>query len=587
MNLLSAYNRSSLLQKLSSHEFDLLVIGGGITGAGIALDAASRGFKTALVEKQDFAAGTSSRSTKLIHGGLRYLRQGEIALVREVSRERAIVYRNAPHLLVPEKILLPLIKNGDYGKFETSLGLWFYDMVAGVKKEERKKMLPIEQTLKSEPLLRKEILVGGCLFTEYRTDDARLTIEIIKTAVKYGAACINYCEVKDFIYENEVVSGVECDDLLSVDKNSSPAQNIFIIKAKQIINAAGPWVDKIRNNDTAHTLTPTRYSEQEKRLHLTKGVHLVVNHEKFPVKQAIYFPALTVGKDFANTRMIFAIPRGKATYIGTTDTDYNGSLENPVTNKQDADYLLNSVNYMFPAVKLSLPDVVSSWAGIRPLIHQKGKTPSEISRKDEIFISKSGLISIGGGKLTGYRKMAQRVVDIVNRNLHNSFGFPKVKCKTENIIINGGEIEEVTNYIQQVFEKINTYGLGHYQAEYLVRNYGLQCDFILEKFLELFNNQLSINNNQLIASRLDRDFAAAQLARAELWFTVNHESVFRLQDFFIRRTAMLYFDIQSMEKLLEPLLEDMKNYFGWTENESKSENVQIRKIIRNAIVFPN
>ncbi|MCH8318067.1 MAG: glycerol-3-phosphate dehydrogenase/oxidase, partial [Bacteroidetes bacterium] len=549
MNLLSAYNRASLLQKLSSHEFDLLVIGGGITGAGIALDAASRGFKTALVEKQDFAAGTSSRSTKLIHGGLRYLKKGEIALVKEVSRERAIVYRNAPHLLVPEKILLPLIKNGDYGKFETSLGLWFYDMLAGVKKEERRKMLSKGQTLISEPLLRKDILLGGCLFTEYRTDDARLTIEIIKTAVKYDAACINYCESKDFIYENDKVLGVECDDLLSADRNGILAQKTFIIRAKQIINAAGPWVDKIRDNDKALTRTPTRNSPiaspitsgqagqagQGKRLHLTKGVHLVVNHEKFPVKQAIYFPALTAGKDFSNTRMIFAIPRGKATYIGTTDTDYNGSLENPVTNKQDADYLLNSVNYMFPVVNISLSDVVSSWAGIRPLIHQKGKTPSEISRKDEIFISKSGLISIAGGKLSGYRKMAQRVVDLVNRNLQSS-GFTQVKCKTENIVINGGDLlmtneksqktEIAKNYIQQVLEKINGYGLGIYEAEYLVRTYGKQTDIILEKFYEFKGAPLSPpeGGKQEVLPSTREGFRGAlvptlSLARAELWFT--------------------------------------------------------------------
>lgn len=554
MNMLSAFNRTSLLQKLSSEKYDLLVIGGGITGAGIALDAASRGIKTALVEKGDFAVGTSSRSTKLIHGGLRYLKQGEIGLVTEVGRERAILYRNAPHLVVPEKMLLPLVKNGNYGKFATSLGLWVYDLLAGVKKEERRKMLSREQTLEREPLLRNDILRGGCLYAEYRTDDARLTIEVIKTAANHGAACINYAEAKNFIYENGELVGVECHDLLS--------QQDFTICAKQTVNAAGPWVDALRKEDG---------SLQGKRLHLTKGVHLVVPHEKLPVKQALYF-------DAADGRMVFAIPRGKITYIGTTDTDYSGKLEDPATTEDDANYLLDSVKSMFPSIQLSLSDVVSSWAGLRPLIHEEGKSPSELSRKDEIFISQSGLISIAGGKLTGYRKMAQRVVDLVNKNLYKSHGFPKLECKTENITINGGDIEDVDGYIKQISEKINAYGFEKFDAEYLIRTYGIQTNIILDKFYEFLNNQS-------IASRPDRDFAAAQLARAELWFTVNNESVFHLEDFFIRRTGKLYFDIQAIEELIPPILQDMKNYFSWTENQCKAEKAALEKAMRAAKIF--
>jgi len=569
------------------------VIGGGITGAGIALDAASRGIKTALVEKGDFAVGTSSRSTKLIHGGLRYLKQGEIALVTEVGRERAILYRNAPHLVVPEKMLLPLVKNGNYGKFATSLGLWVYDLLAGVKKEERRKMLSKEQTLEREPLLRNDILRGGCLYAEYRTDDARLTIEVIKTAANHGAACINYAEAKNFIYENGELVEVECHDLLS--------QQDFTIRARQTVNAAGPWVDILRKRDNSlhhQTLSAPEYPGRMVEgsggglefprvgsppgclarwhsppsggaggglggsLHLTKGVHLVIPHEKLPVKQALYF-------DATDGRMVFAIPRGKVTYIGTTDTDYSGNLEDPATTEDDANYLLDSVKSMFPSIQLSLSDVVSSWAGLRPLIHEEGKSPSELSRKDEIFISHSGLISIAGGKLTGYRKMAQRVVDLVNKNLCKSHEFPRLDCKTENIVINGGEIEKIADYIRQVFEKINDNGLGSYEAEYLVRTYGKQTDIILEKFYE-FNKDTT---------------PKIALARAELWFTVNNESVFHLKDFFIRRTGKLYFDIQAIEELIPPLLQDMKNYFSWTEDQCKTEKAALEKAMRAAKNF--
>lgn len=547
MSSLSVNHRVSLLKKLSSEEYDLLVIGGGITGAGIALDAASRGIKTALVEKQDFAAGTSSRSTKLIHGGLRYLKQLEIGLVREVGRERAIVHDNAPHLVVPEKMLLALIESGTYVKLATSFGLWIYDLLAGVKQEDRRKMLSKKQTSETEPLLRKDILRGGGLYVEYRTDDARLTLEIIKTASKYGADVINYYEAKNFKYEKNKIAGLGCEDLLS--------HNIFTVRAKQIVNATGPWVDMLRKNDG---------SLKGKRLHLTKGVHLVVPREKFPIKQSVYF-------DVPDGRMMFAIPRGNITYFGTTDTDYTGSLEHPVVTRKDADYLLHAVNFMFPGIKLSVGDIISSWAGLRPLIHEEGRSPSELSRKDEIFISESGLISIAGGKLTGYRKMAERVVDLVIKNLHQSPSFAKAECKTGNITISGGEFQKpelVKDYIQQVFQKIRSWNLGEDRAEYLVRTYGRQTDFIIEKFKEFKDTDAEI-----------------ALARAELWFAVNNESVFHLQDFFVRRTGRLYFEVQTILKLLPALLPDIKNYLGWNEHQAEAEKKALEKAVDEATDF--
>jgi glycerol-3-phosphate dehydrogenase len=321
---------------------------------------------------QDFAAGTSSRSTKLVHGGLRYLKQLEINIVAEVGKERAIVYENAPHVTTPEWMLLPIIKGGTFGTLATSFGIRLYDYLAGVKKSERRKMLSREETLAKEPLLRKEDLKGSGYYVEYRTDDARLTIEVIKKAREYGAIALNYVKVVDFLYKDRKIKGVIVEDVLTGEQAH--------VYAKHIVNAAGPWVDQLREKDG---------SKQGKTLHWTKGVHLVFDQSRFPLRQAIYF-------DTPDKRMVFAIPRDGKTYIGTTDTDYYDDLIHPRTSKEDQDYLIAAANHMFPSLQLTAADMESSWAGIRPLIHEEGKAPSEISRHDEIFHSPSGLITIAG-----------------------------------------------------------------------------------------------------------------------------------------------------------------------------------------------
>jgi glycerol-3-phosphate dehydrogenase len=331
--------------------------------------------------------------------------------VKEVGSERAVVHNLASHLVIPEKMLLPLSEKKGLGYWLTSIGLKVYDWLAGVKPEDQRRMLTRHQTFKAEPLLRKDDIKGGAIYAEYRTDDARLTIEIAKTAVSFGAAILNYIKVDDFIYTDDQISGVKLTDELSGDK--------FTVKGKVVVSAAGPWVDELREINK---------SRQGKKLHLTKGVHIVLPHEKLPVKQAIYF-------DVDDGRMIFAIPRGGITYIGTTDTNYDQSKESVLTSAEDAHYLIHAVNATFPSAKLSIQDIESSWAGLRPLIHEEGKSASELSRKDEIFESPTGLISIAGGKLTGYRKMAERVVTLV---IKNYFEDKKLKtCFTGKILLTG------------------------------------------------------------------------------------------------------------------------------------------------------
>jgi glycerol-3-phosphate dehydrogenase len=524
--------RTEIKAQLVAQEFDLLIIGGGITGAGIALDAASRGLKVAMLDKQDFAAGTSSRSTKLIHGGLRYLKQLEVKLVMEVGREREIVYKNCPHLVIPEKMLLPLIKDGTYGSLATSVGLWVYDKLAGVKEAEQRVMLDAEETALLEPLLRTDILEGGGLYIEYRTDDARLTIEVVKTAFEYGAVCLNYAQVTGFSYTaKQKVCGVTVQDTLTAQT--------FELRAKRIVNATGPWVDEVRKIDKGKP-------RENKRLHLTKGIHLVVPYEKAPLKQAVYF-------DVPGGRMMFAIPRGTSTYIGTTDTNYTGNIDQPQPSAEDVAYVLQSANFMFPSLLLTKDDVTSSWAGLRPLIHEEGKSPSELSRKDEIFISESGLISIAGGKLTGYRKMAQRIVDKVLRSLNKKYDYPLKECVTENIVLTGGRFgsaDGVKDYIYERIEEAYNKGLNKKVLEYLVYNYGTNTPLVIDKIVEI----MQIEPNKELA-----------IVKGELWYGVHHELCCTLSDFFTRRTGRLYFRRKTIDKLIEPISLALQKYLNLTE----------------------
>lgn len=538
-------NRAKNISKLQSEAFHLLVIGGGITGAGIALDAASRGLKTALIEREDFASGTSSRSTKLIHGGLRYLKQLEFALVKEVGSERAIVHKLAPHLVVPEKMLLPLYEKRGLGYWLTSIGLKIYDWLAGVKPEDQRKMLTRLQTLNNEPLLKKDDVKGGAIYAEYRTDDARLTIEIIKLAAQKGACIANYSELTRFSYANDKISGA-----MVVDRVAGVT---FSIDAKIIVNATGPWVDDLR------IINQSRVGKQ---LHLTKGVHIVVPFHRLPVRQAIYF-------DVADGRMIFAIPRGRITYVGTTDTDYHGEKELVLATREDVNYILQAVNETFPSVLLTVADVESSWAGLRPLIHEEGKSASELSRKDEIFESPTGLISIAGGKLTGYRKMAERVVNKAIEERFDSSGFKP--CTTETMILPGGDFKDylaVKKLEAELAGKLGALHLSGNEATNLVHLYGTQSLQIV-KYLE---------EHQTGDPDLD-------LLLAQAWFAIHYEMALTPVDFINRRSGLLYFNHPKISKYAVQVVHYFAKEFEWNDEKTGEQVLQVNKVLEEVIRF--
>ncbi|HJW27881.1 MAG TPA: glycerol-3-phosphate dehydrogenase/oxidase, partial [Saprospiraceae bacterium] len=393
-----------------------------------------------------------------------------------------------------------------------------------MKPEDQRKMLTRKQTLKQEPLLNPHDVKGGAIYAEYRTDDARLTIEIIKSASLHGATVANYCEAIDFVYSDGKISGVQILDTLT--------GKAFSIASKMIVNAAGPWVDLLRERDK---------SKSGKHLHLTKGVHIVIPHQKLPVTQSIYF-------DVGDGRMIFAIPRGRITYVGTTDTNYSGSIDEVHTEKPDAEYLVNAVNQTFTNVNLTLKDIESSWAGLRPLIHEEGKAASELSRKDEIFESLSGLISIAGGKLTGYRKMAERVVDLVVKRNFDEHDLKS--CLTGSILLassNFKSYEEVKHYRQVISEKIKSHHVQRH-SDTLVSNFGKQTEDILARF-----EKLSGDDNEI------------RFIKAQLQFCIEMEMVMTASDFFVRRTGLLYFDLPLLRKIMEPCLHLMADHFNWND----------------------
>ncbi|MCB0278379.1 MAG: glycerol-3-phosphate dehydrogenase/oxidase [Calditrichaeota bacterium] len=528
--------RQDRIDQLKSTEFDVLIIGGGITGVGVALDAASRGLSVACIEMQDFAGGTSSKSTKLIHGGLRYLKQFDFALVHEVGTEREVVHKNAFHLVHPEKMLLPIYKQSEYSKFFTKVGLSIYDWLANVDPADRHRMLSAEETIAHEPLLKKTDLLGAGYYAEYRTDDARLVIAVGRTAEQYKAVLLNHCKAVSFDFAKQRLNAVNCLDLMGAEE--------FTIKAKTIVNAAGPWVDQLRLLDM---------TDEGKKLHLTKGVHIVVDHKRFPVKQSVYF-------DIPDGRMMFAIPREGKTYIGTTDTDFRADPVKPYANLDDVSYIVNSLSQVFPDTRLQVKDIESSWAGLRPLIQESGKSASEISRKDELFVSKSGLISIAGGKLTGYRKMAEKTVNQVMKQLGK-----KASSKTKSLKLYGNRFNKYSEVAAYCTQLADSFKRSLKETTYLVQRYGSDAESILES-----------------AKKIDGQMP---LLMAELDYCIDHEWIERATDFIDRRSGRLYFQFKELEKISGLILLRMRERKSWSDERYQDEKNHLNTIIRKVSVF--
>jgi len=397
-----SFERARALSRLADEEFDVLVVGGGITGAGVALDAASRGLRTALVERGDFASGTSSKSSKLVHGGLRYLQNGDVRLVYEALHERQRLLRNAPHLVRVMPFLIPMFGKGGiiHPKLEKALGsaMWMYDLTGGARIGKLHKRISKEETLAHMPTLPADRVGASYLYYDAQADDARLTLTIARTAAElHGAACVNHAPVVELVHSGHKATGAVVEDALTGARVE--------VRARAVVNAAGVWADEVRTLDEGSNPDAIRPA---------KGIHLTVPWSLVQNDIAVVAP---VPKD---KRSIFVVPwpggpggKPDLTYIGTTDTDFDGSMDDPQCTREDVEYLLRAINHS-TTTDIREEHVVGTWAGLRPLVKAttSGRT-ADLSRRHAVAVGVSGMVSVTGGKLTTYREMAADTVDAV------------------------------------------------------------------------------------------------------------------------------------------------------------------------------
>jgi glycerol-3-phosphate dehydrogenase len=525
----TTFDRDVALAKLADETFDLVVVGGGITGAGVALDAASRGLRTALVERGDFASGTSSKSSKLVHGGLRYLQQNELGLVHESLRERHLLLENAPHLVEPLTFLIPLFgKGGTVNQAVArtyATALWMYDLAGGWRIGKRHGRMTAEELSSHFPTLRTDRLVAGFVYYDARTDDARLTLAVMRTAVlEHGAVAANYSPVVGFLHDARgQVAGVRVAPVeeprtggwLEPSPRSSGAAGSFEVRARVVVNATGVWADEVRRLDD-----PTFRNS----LRPAKGIHLTVPRDKLPCDLAVVLP---VPKD---RRSIFVVPWGEHTYIGTTDTSYGGPLDDPRVEPEDIAYVLDAVNAAVSS-PLVPEDVTATWAGLRPLLAKtgaKGRSPSartaDLSRRHQVHRAPSGLVSITGGKLTTYRKMADDTVDAVLREL----GSARVPCRTKHMRLRGSE------------------ALGAQGMRELAAESGLEAE-IVDRLAHRYGGEVAA----VLGLTFQRPELRAALAaglphlEAEVVYAVRYEMAACVEDVLSRRTRALLLDARS------------------------------------------
>jgi glycerol-3-phosphate dehydrogenase len=439
-------SREAALRALTAGTFDLAVIGGGITGCGIARDAALRGLRVALVERSDFASGTSSRSSRLVHGGVRYLEQGALSLVFEASAERRRLLRLAPHLVRPLEFTWPIYEGARVAGWKLAAGLALYDLLALFRNVGRHRRLPAPAILSREPALRESGLEGGATYWDAETNDARLTLANAIDAAQCGATIINHASASALIREGERLTGVSIRDELT--------ERSLDLRARVVVNAAGAWSDRVRALDTAE---PSRST-----IRASKGAHVAVPRDRIANRGALTLLA-------RDGRVFFVLPSETHTIIGTTDTDTDAAPEEARATRADVTYLLDAANDYFPNARLTEHDVVSAWAGVRPLAVRHGQTsdtPTRASREHAISRSASGLISITGGKLTTYRTMASAVTDVVERVL----GRAPTPSPTVDRPLPGGELANLTRSIEEARVETGDAVL----ARHLVRSYGSQ-----------------------------------------------------------------------------------------------------------------
>lgn len=510
---------------------DVVIVGGGITGAGVARDATLRGLRVGLVEQGDWASGTSSKSSKLIHGGLRYLENMQFGLVMEGTRERHRQAKLNPHIVTPLPFLMPIYKNGRHGLFKINLGLWLYDLLSLFRTPRLHRRLNPRKTARRVPSLRSDALTGSLLYYDCQTDDARLVLANVLSARRQGALCFARASYlgPEIDGDSTRVRGARVRDHLSGDE--------LVIPCRHVVHATGPWTD----------LTGRLLDEPE-RLRPTKGVHVVVPRERLPVDLAVALSSVDDG------RVVFAIPFGNTTYVGTTDTDYEGDPAAAVATADDVAYLLRTANHFFPGQDLGPADVTSTWAGLRPLIRSDAATAYKTSREHEIYRDPRGLTTIAGGKLTTYRAMAEELVDTVIDDLAAEARRcgekrPKLRrCATHRTPLDP-EARDLPTHVL---------GDGDQLARLFWHTHGGLAADVTERL------RAHPEEGQRIAA--DLPYVVAQAAVATL-----QEDAWTLEDLLVRRLQVFYRAADAGRAAARPMAELMGRLLGrdasWVERE--------------------
>lgn len=537
MESLSSFTRQRNLERMASETFDVLVIGGGITGAGVALDAAVRGYRVALVEKHDFASGTSSKSTKLVHGGIRYLPEFDFALVHEALTERGLLLHNAPFLVHPLPFVLPIYKGdrhpvgmpfttpGGVGLSQLlNLGLWLYDAMAGRHNMPPHHHLTRDEVIKQAPLLITEGLKEGFVYYDGQTHDARLTMTVLRTAARHDALIANYAEVTGFLTDGDQVRGARIHD-------HSGNQDLTL-RARYIVNATGIFAERV---EALINTSPNVQVEP------SKGVHLVFAREDLQVgDSALVLP------ETDDRRILFIIPWGSRVLFGTTDTG-SGDLDTPVTSREDITYLLHHLN-RYLSVHLTTDDIISTYAGYRPLVKARAaKDNARLSRTHAVLESPSGLVTIVGGKLTTYRRMAQDTVDVLDCRDGR-----QPRHLTQHLILQGGEGWQATQHSQQQTD--NTPILLEETLEHLNHRYGTEMKQILQL----------IADDATLAQPL---VFGLPYIRAEIVYACRQEMAMTPADVLARRTSITLEDRQRGLGVVDEVADLMAQELGWTSEQ--------------------
>ncbi len=498
--------------------FDVVVIGGGITGAGIAWQAALHGFSTLLVEERDWAGGTSSRSSKLVHGGLRYLPHGEVRLVREVGHEREVLERLWPHLVRPLPFLIPVYRRRGMPLWALGAGVWLYDHLTGVEPRHRRRMLGPEGVLALEGGLAAEDLAGGVRYFEARTDDARLVYTVVEAARAAGAVALS--RVRAGRLDLTPKGG-------RVDLEDRETGDTVTVRTRAAINAAGPWTGEVDPEGT--------------EVVLGRGCHLVFPHHRLPLRHAVALPA----PDGGNT---FAVPRGAVTYLGTTDRLYTGNPELPEVPDEDVRYLFQVARAAFPAAGLGPRDLLAVYAGVRPLVAQEGKADTrELSRQRSIEVRRDGLISVRGGKLTGFRSVAADTL----RHLAEAGLRPPRGRAEEGVAAFSPE--------RAAADLVREYSVTGLVAAEIIGRHGPSAGELM----------------RYAAGRpdgLEPVAPGAPLLWGEIDYLAEREDVFTLADLLIRRSALLWFGgLSEPGEVLWPVADRVAPILGWTPEEVEGQ----------------